>query len=90
MTNPDLDGGDNSATVAKADLLAYVERRERLEEAKAEAAADIKELNAEVKANGFDMKTFNEMIRLRKMDAAERETREALRDTYAAALDIFG
>lgn len=90
MDNPDLSGGDNSSTVASADLLKFVERRERLEADKAEIGEDIKSVNQEVKSAGYDMKTFNDMIRLRKMDKAERDEREALRDTYAAALGIFG
>lgn len=90
MTNPDLKGGDNAQTVAAAELRAFVERRERLEADKAEIGEDIKELNAEVKGRGYDMKTFNEMVKLRKMDADERAEREALRDLYGSALGIFG
>lgn len=90
MTSPDLTGGDNAQTVAAAELRAFVERRERLEADKAEIGEDIKELNAEVKGRGYDMKMFNEMIKLRKMDADERAEREALRDLYGSALGIFG
>ena len=90
MTSPDLKGGDNAQTVAAAELRAFVERRERLEADKAEISEDIKELNAEVKSRGYDMKTFNDMIKLRKMDADERAKREALRDLYGSALGIFG
>ena len=90
MTSPDLKGGDNAQTVAAAELRAFVERRERLEADKAEISEDIKELNAEVKSRGYDMKTFNDMINLRKMDADERAEREALRDLYGSALGIFG
>ena len=90
MTNPDLKGGDNAQTVAAAELRAFVERRERLEAVKAEIGEDIKELNAEVKGRGYNMKTFNEMIKLRKLDADERAEREALRDLYGSALGIFG
>ena len=90
MTSPDLKGGDNAQTVAAAELRAFVERRERLEADKAEIGEDIKELNAEVKGHGYDMKTFNEMIKLRKLGANERAEREALRDLYASSLGIFG
>ena len=90
MTSPDLAGGDNAQAVAVAELRAFVERRERLEADKAEIGEDIKELNAEVKGRGYDMKMFNEMIKLRKMDANERAEREALRDLYGSALGIFG
>ena len=43
-----------------------------------------------MKGRGYDMKMFNEMIKLRKMDADERAEREALRDLYGSALGIFG
>lgn len=88
--NPDIDGGHNAGPVAKDQLWAFIERRERLEEEKAALSEDIKELNAEVKGSGFDMKTFNEMIKLRKLDKLERDEREALRDMYGHALGIFG
>ena len=90
MTSPDLKGGNNAHTVAAAELRAFIERRERLEADKAEIGEDIKELNAEVKGRGYDMKMFNEMIKLRKLDADERAEREALRDLYGSALGIFG
>ena len=90
MASPDLKGGDNAQTVAAAELRAFVERRERLEADKAEISEDIKELNAEVKGRGYDMKVFNEMVKLRKLDADERAAREALRDLYATSLGIFG
>lgn len=89
MSNPDLTGGDNAQAIAAADLRSYIERRERLEAEKAEAAEAIKELNAEVKAKGYRMKTFNEMIKLRALDPDERAAREADRDLYAAALSLF-
>lgn len=87
---PEIDGGNNSSTVATGQLRAYIERRERLEEDKASISDDIKALNAEIKGNGFDMKTFNDMVKLRKLDLAERQEREALRDLYGHALGIFG
>ena len=90
MDNPDIEGGANSATVAAGQLRAFIERRERLEEEKATLGEDIKELNAEVKAMGYDMRAFNEMVKLRKLDKAERDEREAMRDLYASALGVFG
>lgn len=85
----DINGGDNSQTVAAGQLRALIERRERLEEEKATIGEDIKALNAEAKSAGFDMRAFNEMIKLRKLDKAERDEREALRDLYGAALGVF-
>lgn len=80
--------GDNGFAVDQ--LRAFCERVERLTEEKKAIAEDIKEVKAEAKASGFDMKAFNEMLRLRAMDKAKRDEQEAMRDTYAHALGIFG
>ena len=58
----------NSGGVAQDQLRSVVERIERLEEEKAAIAADIKEVYAEAKGNGFDTKTLRQVIRLRKQD----------------------
>ncbi len=84
------EAGDNSGAVKADELLSFVERFERLDEQKQEILDDQKELKAEVKGRGYCSKTFAEMLRLRKMDAAERKEREAIRDLYASALGIFG
>lgn len=77
--------GGNSAKA----LQGFLERVERLEEEKANLQSDIKDIKAEAKAVGFDLKTFNEMLRLRKMDAEKRQEQEALRDMYMNALDLI-
>lgn len=87
---PEIDGGNNSSTVAAGQLRAFIERRERLEEDKSAISEDIKELHVELKGSGFDLKAFNEMVKLRKLDKAERDEREAMRDLYGHALGIFG
>jgi len=71
-------------------LRSFIERIERLNDEKQAIAEDIKDVKAEAKAMGFDVKTLNEMIKLRAMDKADREEREHLRDTYAHALGVFG
>lgn len=69
-------------------LKAYIERVERLEEEKAAIAADIREVFAEAKANGFDTKIMRQVIRLRKMDSQDRTEQEALLDLYKRALGM--
>lgn len=69
-------------------LIALLERVENLEEEKATISTDIREVKAEAKSQGFDMKMFNEMLKLRKMSAAEREERLALFDTYLTAVGL--
>lgn len=87
---PDIFGGDNSKTVAAEQLRSYVERIERLEQEKKDLADDIREVRAEAKINGFDVKTLNEMLKLRKLRKDEREERETFRTLYAEALGVFG
>lgn len=78
----------NSGGVAQDQLRTIVERIERLEEEKAATAADIKEVYAEAKANGFDTKTLRQVIRIRKQDKAERQEQEAILDLYMSALGM--
>lgn len=86
----DIQGGDNAHKVAAAELRQLIERVERLEDEKAVLSEDIKEVKAEAKARGYDMKAFAEMLKLRKLDESEREEREALRQMYGEALGVFG
>lgn len=88
--NPDIAGGDNAHRVAADQLRSFIERVERLEEEKKTIAEDIKEVKTEAKAAGYDMKAFAEMLKLRKLDKAERQEREALRQMYGEALGVFG
>ena len=76
----------NPDEVAKDQLVAFVERIERLEEEKKGIADDIKEVYAEAKGNGFDVKVLRKVISVRKQDAAERAEQEAILDLYLAAL----
>ena len=69
-------------------LKAYMERIERLEEEKAAMVADIKEVFAEAKANGFDAKIRRQVLKLRKMDSNDRAEQEALLDLYMSALGM--
>lgn len=69
-------------------LRSYIERIERLEEEKAGLSADIREVFAEAKGNGFDVKIMRQIIRLRKMDKDERDEQETLLDLYLHALGM--
>ena len=70
-------------------LRSYIERIERLEEEKAALATDIREVFAEAKANGYDVKTMRQVIKLRKMEPADRDEQEHLLDTYRRALGML-
>lgn len=82
------EGRDTSTTVAAGQLRALIERIERLEEEKKTIADDIKEVFAEAKGTGFDVKAIRVIIRLRKKDQAERAEEEAIIDLYKAALGM--
>ncbi len=79
------DGG-----IAAKRLRSFIERIERLEEEKAALAADIREVYAEAKGDGFDAKTMRQIVRLRKLDSADRAEQQALLDLYKAALGLGG
>ncbi len=74
--------------VAQDQLRAFVERIERLEEEKKAITDDIKEIYAEAKGNGFDIKVLRQVIRIRKQDRSERLEQEAILDLYLAALGM--
>jgi len=74
------------AGIAKDRLRSFVERIERLEEEKAALAADINEVYGEAKSEGFDTKIMRRVVRLRKLETADREEQEALVDLYMSAL----
>jgi uncharacterized protein (UPF0335 family) len=75
--------------VAQDRLKSFIERIERLEEEKAALMADIKEVYAEAKGTGFDVKTMRKVISLRKMEENDRQEAEFLLDTYLAALGML-
>jgi uncharacterized protein (UPF0335 family) len=74
---------------AKEQLRSLIERIERLEEEKAALAADIKEVFAEAKANGFDTKAMRKIIRRRKVDATQQEEEDAIIALYMSALGML-
>jgi len=74
--------------IAADALRSFVERVERLEEEKKNLADDIKDVYAEAKANGFDVKIMRQIVRMRKMEEHERQEQEALIDLYAHALGM--
>jgi uncharacterized protein (UPF0335 family) len=71
-------------------LKSIVERIERLEEDKKAIADDIREVYAEAKGNGFDVKVLRKVVSLRKQETAERVEQEQLIDLYLAAVGVRG
>lgn len=81
---------DNVETggVAADRLRSLVDRIERLEEERKALASDIKDIYAEAKSAGFDVKVLRQLIRIRKQEPAEIEEQETLLDVYRRALGM--
>jgi uncharacterized protein (UPF0335 family) len=79
---------EGTAGFAQGKLRSFIERVERLEEEKAALGADIREVYSEAKGQGFDSKIMRQVVRLRKMEAADRQEQEALLDVYLNALGM--
>ena len=74
---------------AKEHLRAFIERIEKLEEEKKAIADDIKDVFAEAKGNGYDVKALRAVLRIRKQDKDERMEQEAILETYLHALGML-
>jgi uncharacterized protein (UPF0335 family) len=74
--------------VAGARLKSFVERVERLEEEKTAITDDIKDVFAEAKGAGFDVKTLRKIISLRKLDEEKRKEADELLDLYKSAIGM--
>lgn len=83
---------DREATAhrfAKDHLKSFVERIERLEEEKKALSDDIRDVYAEAKSSGFDVKALRCVVKLRKQDVDERKEQEAILETYLHALGML-
>ncbi|MEO6382697.1 MAG: DUF2312 domain-containing protein [Nitrobacter sp.] len=74
---------------AKEQLKAIIERIERLEEEKKTISEDIRDVFAEAKGNGYDVKALRTIVRMRKQDANERQEQETILETYMQALGML-
>ncbi len=84
----EADNDPKNIDLAVDRLRSLIERIERLEEEKAAIASDIRDIFAEAKSAGFDVKIMRIVIKLRKMSAADRDEQELLLEAYRKALDI--
>ena len=84
----EADEKNNVGGIAVDRLRSLIERIERLEEEKKALSGDIRDIFAEAKSAGFDVKIMREILKLRKMNAADRDEQEYLLDTYRKALDL--
>jgi len=74
---------------AKDQLKSIIERIERLEEEKKAISDDIRDVYAEAKGNGYDVKALRTIIRMRKEDPNERAEQETILETYLQALGMM-
>ena len=77
------------AGIATDQLRSIVERVEKLTEEKQAIASVIREVYAEAKGNGFDVKALRQIIKMRSMEVGERQEQEMLLETYARALGLL-
>ena len=80
---------EHATRFAKDQLKAFVERIERLEEEKKTISDDIRDVYAESKGNGFDVKALRQVIRLRKQEPTERNEQQLILETYMNALGML-
>jgi uncharacterized protein (UPF0335 family) len=73
---------------AQGRLRTIVERLERLEEDKQAIMGDMKEVFAEAKGEGFDVKTLRQLLRIRRKDKAKWQEEQAILDLYLAAFEL--
>jgi uncharacterized protein (UPF0335 family) len=74
--------------IAADRLRSFLERVERLEDEKAALSADVREVYAEAKAVGFDTKIMRQVLKLRKMDLADRQEQAHLLELYKRAVGV--
>ena len=79
---------ETSQTVAAGQLRAFIERIENLLAERGSIQEDISQVYAEMKGTGFDTQAVRTLIKLRKMDAAERAEKEAIVDLYKSAIGM--
>jgi uncharacterized protein (UPF0335 family) len=77
-----------SDIIAADQLRSIIERVERMEEEKKGILDDIKDIYAEAKSTGFDVKTIKQIVRLRRMEKHHRDEAEMLLETYKQALGL--
>ncbi|NCP62634.1 MAG: DUF2312 domain-containing protein [Alphaproteobacteria bacterium] len=76
------------AGISGAQLRQFIEQVEYLEEQKAALASDTREVFAEAKSAGFDVKVIRQILKMRKMDQDELRELEEVLDVYLQALNM--
>ena len=74
--------------VSSAQLKSFIERIETLEEEKMAVGEQIRDVFAEAKGMGFDIKIIRQVLKIRKLETQERLEQEELLDLYLTALGM--
>jgi len=82
------DGSSDSYRVTAGELRQFVERYERLEAERKDIAEQMKEVMAEARGRGYDVKVLKKLIALRKRDSSEVSEEEAILELYKQALGM--
>jgi uncharacterized protein (UPF0335 family) len=79
------DGASDKGISAQR-LKSFIQRIERLEEERKALGADVREVYSEAKSSGYDPKIMRQVVKLRKMDASDRQEQESLLQVYLDAV----
>ena len=79
---------ESESNIAGEKLMSLIQRIERLEEDRANIGADIREIYREAKGIGFEPKIIRQLVKMRKMEASDRQEEEALIESYKAAIGM--
>ena len=80
---------DTLSGQAQGRLKSFVARINKMMDERDELNADIREIVAEARGEGFDTKILRKAVRVSRMDKAKRQEEEALLDLYLSALDLL-
>jgi uncharacterized protein (UPF0335 family) len=80
----------DTAGIAGERILSFIERVEQIDEEMKALTEGKKEVFAEAKGEGFDVKVLKEILKLRKQDQDERDEQESLLDLYMRAMQNAG
>lgn len=79
---------ETSSGISAERLRSIIKRIEKLEEDKAAVSEDIKEVYAEAKGTGFDVKVIRQIVRMRKVEVEKRREHEELLELYMSAIGM--
>lgn len=89
LDDDEMPAGDNATKFAKEQLKSIIERIERLNEEKKAISDDVRDIFAEAKGNGYDVKAIRAIVKIRKQDPNERAEAETILETYLLALGMI-